>query len=101
MAWALTQSVRVTVDRRGRTLTVATVRWPFRSELREYPIDAVRDVVVTQTREEKATTYVVVLHIEGEELPQPLSRYGSSDRGRHDLVAATIKRFLGHDAAER
>ena len=101
IGWGLSRAARVEVDRAARTCTVVTLRWPLGPKRRVYPLDDVRDAIVTESRGRKGATYNVALVVSGQEKPVPLLNMSSSGRAWKDGAVADIRALLATASSPR
>ncbi len=61
IAWAFTQYARVEISWRDRVLSIVRTRWPFRPKVLTFPLDTVREAVLTKSTSRNGSVYGVSL----------------------------------------
>ncbi len=96
-AWTMAQYAKVVVSWRDRTLTIVRVRWPLHTRGDAFPLDAVRDAIVTEEpgrSSSKAAVYGVSLVVADYEKPIPLLDTTSSGPKQKEQAVAEIQKLL-------
>ncbi len=101
IAWVISGSARVEIDRAAHACTLVTVRWPLASKRRVYRLEDVRDAIVTESRGRRSMTYRVCLVIDGQKEPVSLVKVGTAEREPKDRVASEIRALLATASSPR